>query len=224
MPRSNTPFAQSHAARTRTTSGSTSRGTHLYALDVRTGALVWRKPCMERTFAFSPAIGGPAVADGRVFCPRERQRPLLLRRTHRRAALDGPLPGDKYGHSSPKVRDGKLYVGCLGDKGEVRCVSVGGQRVFGPARPAPSSTDSSPALGDDFLAIGSADSLLNVLLPRRRTHRRPAPHAPRPLPLHPRRRRRRGVYAATYSDEVVALALGVRCWALGQRVFQVFRC
>jgi outer membrane protein assembly factor BamB len=45
------------------------------------------------------------------------------------AATGAPLwrftaAGDKVGYSSPTLIGDRIYIGCLGDKGQVRCVSA----------------------------------------------------------------------------------------------------
>jgi outer membrane protein assembly factor BamB len=69
---------------------------------------------------------------------------------------------DKYGHSSPRIRNGKVYVGGLGDLGELRCVSASDGSEVWIGRSGSTIYDSSPALGDGFAAIGSVGSLLSV--------------------------------------------------------------
>ncbi|MBN9504260.1 MAG: PQQ-binding-like beta-propeller repeat protein [Armatimonadetes bacterium] len=163
MPKSNTAFAQTHA----TTDGDRffigAWDSHVYAIDVKTGSMIWRKPCFERTFAWSPAIGGPCYADGRVYVPANGnglfcfdaksgdQRWLVSSKT------------DKFGHSSPRIENGRIYVGGLGDLGEVRCHSAETGETLWVSGTGSIIYDSSPAIGENFVAIGSVGSLLSIL-------------------------------------------------------------
>lgn len=158
---------------------------------------------MERTFAFSPAIGGPAVANGRVFVPANGNGLFAFDAKTGEQLWMVASPGDKYGHSSPKVRDGRIYVGCLGAKGEVRCVSAEDGKELWACATGYEIYDSSPALGEGFLGIGSVPSTLNVIAltdgKLLAQHRLPPGHF-----LSTPAADGRELYAATYSDEVVA--------------------
>lgn len=163
MPASNTAFAQTHA----TTDGQRffigAWDSHLYAINVKSGEMEWRKPCLPRTFAFSPAIGGPCLSNGRVYVPANGNALFCFDAVSGEQIWMISSPYDKYGHSSPRARDGKIYVGGLGDFGELRCVSAQDGNVLWVARTRSIIYDSSPALGDGFVAIGSVGSLLSVV-------------------------------------------------------------
>lgn len=162
MPPSNTAFAQTHAVTDGKQFYIGAWDSHVYAVDVQTGQMKWRQPCFPRTFAFSPAIGGPALADGRLYVPANGNGLFCFDAASGEQLWMVSSRADKYGHSSPRVRDGKVYVGGLGDLGEFRCVSaIDGSEIW-VARSRSVIYDSSPALGDGFVAIGSVGSLLTV--------------------------------------------------------------
>lgn len=69
---------------------------------------------------------------------------------------------DKYGHSSPRVQNGRIFVGGLGDLGEMRCLSATDGAEVWVGKTGSTIYDSSPAIGQGFVAIGSVGSLLTV--------------------------------------------------------------
>ncbi len=163
MPASNTAFAQTHAVTDGRRFYIGAWDSHVYAIDVQSGELVWRQPCFPRTFAWSPAIGGPVLSDGKLYVPANGNGLFCFDTQSGEQLWLISSRRDKYGHSSPRIRDGKVYVGGLGDLGELRCVSaVDGKEIWvTPTRSV--IYDSSPALGDGFVAIGSVGSLLSVV-------------------------------------------------------------
>lgn len=163
MPTSNTAFAQTHAVTDGKQFYIGAWDSHVYALDVLTGQINWRQPCFPRTFAYSPAIGGPALADGKLYVPANGNGLFCFDTATGEQLWMVSSRTDKYGHSSPRVRDGKVYVGGLGDLGELRCVSAADGKEIWVARSRSIIYDSSPALGDGFVAIGSVGSLLTVV-------------------------------------------------------------
>ena len=162
MPSSNTAFAQTHA----TTDGERfyigAWDSHVYALTVERGDLVWRQPCFPRTFAWSPAIGGPCLADGKLYVPANGNGLFCFDAKSGVQLWMVSSKTDKYGHSSPRVRNGMVYAGGLGDLGELRCVSAADGADVWVGKTGSTIYDSSPALGDGFVAIGSVGSLLSV--------------------------------------------------------------
>ena len=162
MPASNTAFAQTHAATDGERFYIGAWDSHLYALDAKTGELYWRQPCFPRTFAYSPAIGGPLVDSGRVYVPANGNGLFCFDAVSGEQKWMVSSRTDKYGHSSPRVRDGKIYVGGLGDLGELRCVSSVDGSLIWVGRTGSVIYDSSPAIGEGFVAIGSVGSLLTV--------------------------------------------------------------
>jgi outer membrane protein assembly factor BamB len=162
MPVSNTSFAQTHAVTDGERFYIGAWDSHVYAITVDKGELVWRQPCFPRTFAYSPAIGGPCLADGKLYVPANGNGLFCFDAISGEQLWMVSSKTDKYGHSSPRVRNGKVYAGGLGDLGELRCVSaVDGAEVW-VGKTGSTIYDSSPALGDGFVAIGSVGSLLSV--------------------------------------------------------------
>jgi outer membrane protein assembly factor BamB len=206
LPPGDTAFAQSPAATDgdRFYVGAWDR--NLYALDVATGREIWRRQCTEKSFAYSPAIGGPAVGGGRVFVPSNDNVLHALD-----AATGAPLwrytaPGDKVGYSSPTLDGERIYIGCLGEKGQVRCVSATDGRELWTAETRGEIYDSSPALAGGRVAIGSVNGTLSVLSAATgeivAQHRFPPGHF-----LSSPAAGMGSVYAATFSDVVIGFDL-----------------
>jgi outer membrane protein assembly factor BamB len=206
LPPSPSAFAQSPAGTDgeRVFIGAWDR--HVYALDAATGALVWRKLGTERSFAYSPAIGGPAVGGGVVYVPANGNVLHALDAVTGDTRWTYSSPGDKVGYSSPAVVGDRLYIGCLGGKGEVRCLSTADGRERWTAATGSTIYDSSPAVADGHVSIGSVDGTLWVLdtddgrLVAR--HVLPTGHF-----LSSPAAGDGAVYAATFNDRVLALAL-----------------
>jgi outer membrane protein assembly factor BamB len=206
LPPSVSAFAQSPAATDGERIYLGAWDKHVYALDAATGALIWRRPGTDRSFAYSPAIGGPAVAAGTVYVPANGN---VL---HAFDAVSGDTrwtftsPGDKVGYSSPTVVGDRLYIGCLGDRGEVRCLSTADGRELWTAATGSTIYDSSPAVADGHVSIGSVDGTLWVLsagdgrLVAR--HVLPTGHF-----LSSPAAGDGAVYAATFNDRVLGLTL-----------------
>lgn len=163
LPTGDSAFAQSPAATDgiRIFFGAWDR--HVYALDAATGALVWRVPGTERSFAYSPAIARPAVGGGAVYVPANGNVLHALDAETGATRWTYTSPGDKVGYSSPALVDGRIYVGCLGDRGEVRCLSAADGREIWTAATGTTIYDSSPAVADGFVSIGSVDGTLWLL-------------------------------------------------------------
>jgi outer membrane protein assembly factor BamB len=207
LPAGDTAFAQSPAATDgeRFYVGAWDR--NLYALDAATGRELWRRQCTERSFAYSPAIGGPAVGGGRVYVPSNDN---VLHAFD--AATGAPLwrftaAGDKVGYSSPALVGDRIYIGCLGEKGQVRCVSATDGRELWMTETGGEIYDSSPAVTGGRVAIGSVNGTLSLvaaddgkLLAQ---HRFPAGHF-----LASPAAGARSVYAATFSDVVMGFDIG----------------
>jgi outer membrane protein assembly factor BamB len=206
LPPSKSAFAQSPAATDgeRIYVGAWDR--HVYALDAATGALVWRHLATPRSFAYSAAIGGPAVADGVVYVPSNDNVLHALDARTGAPRWTYSSPGDKVGYSSPAVVGDRLYVGCLGGKGEVRCLSTADGSERWTAATGHTIYDSSPAVADGRVAIGSVDG--NLWLLDAADGRLVARHV---LPtghfLSSPAAGGGAVYAANFSDRVLALAL-----------------
>ena len=163
LPPSNTAFVQSPLASdgTRVFAGAWDR--FLYALDARTGALVWKAQCTEKSFAYSPAIGGPVVGEGKVFVPSNDNQ------LHAFDAAMGTVlwtrvgTGDKFGYPSPAYKDGVVYAAGLGDKGDVYAISAKDGTILWTTATGETIYDSGAALGKDFLAIGSVSGRISIL-------------------------------------------------------------
>jgi outer membrane protein assembly factor BamB len=206
LPPSVSAFAQSPAATdgTRFFLGAWDR--HVYALDAATGALAWRTLGTDKSFAYSAAIGGPAVAHGAVYIPSNGNVLHAFDAATGDTRWTYTSPGDKVGYSSPTVVGDRLYIGCLGDRGEVRCIGALDGRERWAAATGSTIYDSSPAVADGIVSIGSVDGTLWMLDAAdgriRGRHALPAGH----LLASPAAGR--GVaYAASLSDRVVAVPL-----------------
>jgi outer membrane protein assembly factor BamB len=206
LPPSVSAFAQSPAATDGERIYIGAWDKHVYALDAGTGALVWRRPGTDRSFAYSPAIGGPAVAGGTVYVPANGNVLHAFDAVSGETRWTYSSPGDKVGYSSPAVVGDRLYIGCLGGKGEVRCLSTADGRERWTAATGSTIYDSSPAVADGHVSIGSVDGTLWVLdaddgrLVAR--HVLPTGHF-----LSSPAAGDGAVYAATFNDRVLALAL-----------------
>jgi len=163
MPASNTAFCQSRATSDGERVFLGAWDSHMYGLDAATGTTIWRQPCQERTFAFSPAISSPAYHAGRVYVAANGNGLFCFDAVTGERVWMVESPGEKYGHSSPRVIGDRLVVGCLGDLGEVRSVRLADGEVLWTASTKGVIYDSSPAIGDGFCAIGSVNGTLNVL-------------------------------------------------------------
>ena len=136
---------------------------NVYALDAASGREAWRYRATDRGFYFSAAIGKPAVAHGRVVVPaNENTLHAIDARTGARVWARS-APRDKFGYSSPLIRDGRIYIGSLGDKGEVHCLREDtGEPVWTTSTGA-TIYESSPVLAGSVLAIGSVNGTLSML-------------------------------------------------------------
>jgi len=163
MPVSNTAFAQSAAATDGTRFFVGAWDSHIYAFTAADGRQVWREPCQPRTFAFSPAIGSPVADAGNVYVVANGNGLFRFDAATGTREWEVAADGDKYGHSGPAVRRGRVFTGGLGDNGHVWCArTVDGAEVWRCAT-GKVIYDSSPCLGDDWLAIGSVDATLNLI-------------------------------------------------------------
>jgi outer membrane protein assembly factor BamB len=207
LPPGDTAFAQSPAATDgeRFYIGAWDR--NLYALDAASGREVWRRQCTERSFAYSPAIGGPAVGGGRVYVPSNDN---VLHAFD--AATGTPIwrfsaAGDKVGYSSPALVGDRIYIGCLGDRGQVRCISAADGRELWMTETGAEIYDSSPAVAAGRVAIGSVNGTLSLLAASDGAlvaqHRFPTGHF-----FSSPAADERSVYAATFSDVVMGFDVG----------------
>lgn len=203
LPQSNTAFIQSPGASDGERVYFGAWDNYLYCLDPVSGELLWRAICSDRTFAFSPAIGGPATAPGRVVVPANGNNLYCFDARFGHTIWETVSPGDKFGYSSPRIVGDRIYIGCLGDAGEVRCVDLKTGTIIWTATTGEVIYDSSPAVADGFVSIGSVDALLSVIRAEDGglvgQYRMPRGHF-----LSSPAARPGWVYAATYSDWVVA--------------------
>lgn len=179
---------------------------HVYALDAATGALAWRRPGTDRSFAYSPAIGGPAVGGGTVYIPANGNVLHAFDAATGETRWTYTSPGDKVGYSSPALVGDRIYIGCLGERGEVRCISAADGRERWVAATGSTIYDSSPAVADGIVSIGSVDGHLWMLAADDgrivAKHRLPTGHL-----LASPAAGDGSVYAGSLSDVVVAVTL-----------------
>ncbi len=207
MPKSNTAFCQSMAATDGERFFFGAWDSHLYALDVLTGQLVWRAGCCAgRSFAYSPAIGSPCADGGRVYIVANGNRLYSFDCQTGAPIWEVTSPGDKYGHSSPVAVNGRVYVGGLGDKGQLRCVDAATGKELWCANTGEVIYDSSPAVADGCVSIGSVSGLLSVADAAGGRivgqYRMPVGHF-----LSSPAAQNGWVYAGTYSNKVVGFRL-----------------
>lgn len=165
IPPSQTSFVQSPAATDGERFFLGAWDKYLYALDAKTGEMAWRKDCVgERSFAYSPAIGGPAVGGGRVYVPANGNVLWAFDAKTGDEIWHVSSPGEKFGYSSPCLVGDRIFIGCLGDdKGEARCVSAKDGQILWTAVTGSSIYDSSPCHANGVVTIGSVRSLVSAL-------------------------------------------------------------
>lgn len=180
---------------------------NVYALDAGTGKEVWRYRATERGFYFSAAITRPAVSAGRLFVPsNDNTLHCIDTRTGTRLWKQ-QAPADKFGYSSPVIRAGRIYIGSLGDMGQVHCLDAATGRILWTTATGSTIYESSPALARDTLAIGSVNGLLSLLRLSDGVavgnYRFPPGLFLSTAAATPNR-----VYAATFAEKVVAFEIG----------------
>jgi outer membrane protein assembly factor BamB len=177
---------------------------HVYALDARTGAEQWRYLATPATFYYSAAIAAPAVAHERLYVPSNDGVLHALDAATGDVAWKQSSPGDKFGYSSPTIAGDRIFIGCLGERGEVRCVAADDGREVWVAATGATIYESSPAIVGDRVAIGSVNGtlwLLDGAHGRIVAHYRfPPGHFISTPAAAPGR-----VYAATFAEVVTAL-------------------
>jgi outer membrane protein assembly factor BamB len=203
LPKGNTSFVQSPAATDGERFYLGAWDKFLYALD-RNGQLLWRRDCVgERSWAYSPAIGGPAVSSALVVVPANGNNLCAFDPKTGEPLWNASSPGDKFGYSSPTIVGDRIVIGCLGDKGEMRCVSAKDGAILWTAATGSTIYDSSPSEANGIVAVGSVSGLLTaVSLADGKImggYRLPTGHLLASPVSEPG-----SVYAASYSDHVVA--------------------
>ncbi|CAN5757923.1 PQQ-binding-like beta-propeller repeat protein [soil metagenome] len=182
---------------------------NVYALDVATGREAWRYLATPAGFYYSAAIAAPALAGGRLFIPSNDNVLHAIDPVTGTLLWQQSSSGDKFGYSSPTVVGDRIYVGCLGDRGEVRCLAASDGRELWTTATGATIYESSPAIADGFLAIGSVNGTLWLLDTADGrivdSFRFPPGHFISSPAAGPGR-----VYAATFSEIVAALAIPPR--------------
>lgn len=180
--------------------------TNFYALDARTGERLWSREAVlapQKGFAYSPAIGAPAVGSGRVYVPSNGNVLWALDSVTGEVAWTAKSPGEKFGYSSPCLVGDRLYIGCLGDTGETRCVSAANGEILWTTPTGSAIYDSSFSHAAGVLAIGSVSGLLSALSAADGKilgqYRLPSGHFLASPVSEPGR-----IYAASLSDHVMA--------------------
>lgn len=207
LPASNSAFIQSQGASDGERVYFGAWDSHLYALNLLDGGLVFRAGCCDdRSFAYSPAIGGPTLGDGRVYVPANGNVMYGFDAKTGEPRWQTKSPGDKFGYSAPSFFDGKVIAGNLGDKGEVRCVDAKSGQILWTAETGSVIYDSSPKVFGRWAAVGSVSGLLSLIyVPDGRVMRQN--HLPVGHFLSSPEIDADHVYAATYNDRLIALTL-----------------
>ncbi|MGV3615827.1 MAG: PQQ-binding-like beta-propeller repeat protein [Fimbriimonas sp.] len=203
FPAGNTSFVQSPAATDGERFYLGAWDKHLYAFD-RGGKLLWRRDCVgERSWAYSPAIGGPAVSASLVVVPANGNNLCAFDPRTGEPLWNVSSPGDKYGYSSPAIVGDRIVIGCLGGKGEIRCVGAKDGAILWTAETGSTIYDSSPSEAAGVVAVGSVSGLLSAIsLADGKIlggYRLPTGHLLASPVSEPG-----AVYAASYSDVVAA--------------------
>jgi outer membrane protein assembly factor BamB len=165
LPAANNAFIQSPAATDSERFFLAAWDKFLYCLDAATGAQVWRGDCVgNRSWAFSPAIGAPCVSDGKVVVPADGNNLVCWDCKSGEKLWDISAPEDKYGYSSPIIHEGRVYVGCLGDLGQAKCVELASGKEVWTAATGSVIYDSGPAIVSDArrVVVGSVCGLLSA--------------------------------------------------------------
>jgi outer membrane protein assembly factor BamB len=206
LPETESAFAQSPAATDgqRFFIGAWDR--NVYALDADTGHEAWRYLATSSSFYYSAAIAAPAVARGRLYIPSNDNVLHALDATTGAVVWKQSSSGDKFGYSSPRVAGDRIWIGCLGDRGEVRCLAAEDGRELWATATGATIYESSPALAGGHVAIGSVNGTLWLLDSNSGriidSYRFPAGHfisSPAAAPGH--------VYAATFAEVAIALRI-----------------
>ena len=165
LPASNTGFVQSPLATDGEIVFMGAWDKYLYAIDASNGQMLWKGDCVgTRSFAYSPAIGGPVVGDKRVIVPANGNNLLCFETRSGNPIWNVSSPGDKFGYSSPCLVGDRIYIGCLGDNGEARCVSSATGEILWTAKTGSVIYDSGPAFvpGKNAVIVCSVSGLVTA--------------------------------------------------------------
>jgi len=204
MPSSNSAFTQSPVATDSERFYLGAWDNNLYALDVASGDLVWKQACCPKTYAWSPAVGGPVLGNGMVFVPADGNVFFAFDAKTGDPKWHVSSKTDKYGYSGPTMDGDRIYVGGLGDNGELKCLSASDGQEIWVGKTGSVIYDSTPAHGVDFVVIGSVDGVVSVFSKndgaKIAAYRLPPGHL-----LSSPAVEGRTVYVGSYSDIVMAL-------------------
>jgi outer membrane protein assembly factor BamB len=206
LPASNTAFAQSRACTDGKLVFVGAWDWHTYGIDAETGKQVWRTICCERSFAYSPAIGSPAYAFGAVYVPANGNRLWKLNAATGEVIWSVSSEGDKFGHSSPRVEGARVYVAGLGERGKLMCLDAVSGKELWAGYTGSTIYDSSPAIGEDYVVIGSVGSLLSAFDKSSGAHLGSYRLRDGHFLASPAVKGKR-VFAATFNDRITALKL-----------------
>jgi outer membrane protein assembly factor BamB len=179
---------------------------HVYALDAKTGRENWRYRATERGFYFSPAIARPAVGKGTLFIPSNDNTLHALETRTGKVLWKQHAPLDKFGYSSPLLVADRIYIGSLGDAGQVHCLNAADGALVWTCATGDTIYESSPVRVGDFIAIGSVSGLLSLVRMRdgqvAGTYRFPPG-----LFLSTAAAAGNRVFAATFAEQVAAIQI-----------------
>lgn len=127
------------------------------------GKKVWGQGCCaDMSFLYSPAIGGPAAWKDRVAVPANGNRLYCFETKRGSAVWIASSPGDKFGYSSPTFDKGKVFIGCLGDKGEFRALDATNGKELWACATGDVIYDSSPCVMGEYVAVISVSGLVTL--------------------------------------------------------------
>jgi outer membrane protein assembly factor BamB len=181
---------------------------NVYALDARTGKEVWRYRATDRSFYYSAAIARPAVGNRRVYIPSNDNTLHAIDAEAGTTVWKASAPADKFGYSSPLLVGDRIFIGSLGDKGQVHCLDARSGAVLWTTDTDATIYESSPVRVRDFVGIGSVNGVLSLLRMSDGSvagrYRFPPGHfLSTPAAAGAR------IFAATFAEEVAALHIGL---------------
>lgn len=137
----------------------------LNALDAQTGTPRWTTH-MGRTFYFSPAIASPFVAGSRVYvCSNDGVLHAVDSQNGTEVwTARAPQGGDVFGYSSPVVAGSMVFVGGLGDHGDVYALDTASGKPRWRTPTGQTIYDSSPKLSPDGASLAIMGVRGNVVV------------------------------------------------------------